>query len=295
MGTMRTLAAQGLPLCALVAAGSPATQAAPFELLCTGSFDTHEALNPVSAGSPTFFAGPTAFTVHALFDTGSPNLAPPLGGPFTGFRAYSPISAEITFGGTSYSIQTAAQNPQAGVTVAIFDGNSLTPGRYGIGMIANPAADGSGFVGDFGSASPPFTASSLVPTVFGDFFGVGRSAGPCSSGSPPACPKVVTPWVLSDAGNTLYNLAFADHAADFGTLTPDGTRLGPLNTARWRPCRNPPPWRWCCSACSGWPGSGRVPPRRWADGAQTRVRRPAALHRPARCARCWSSAGVVQR
>lgn len=99
----------------------------------------------------------------------------------------------MTIGGTSYSIQAAAQNPQTGVTVAIFDQNSFTRGRYAVGMIANPAADGSGFVDDFGSASPPFTASSLVPTVFGDFFGVGHGAGPCSSGASPACPKVVMP------------------------------------------------------------------------------------------------------
>lgn len=231
MKNMRYLAASGLVLCSLAMSGGTA-EAAPFELLYTGSFDTDEALNPASSSSPTFFASPTSFSVRALFDTSSPNLAPPLGGPFAGFRAYSPLSAEITIAGTTYSIQTAAENPLTGVAVAVFDANSFTPGRYGVGLFADPAGDGAGFVGDFRSSSPPFAAASLVPTVFQDFVGVGHSAGPCSSGAPPTCPKIVTPWVLRGAGDVLYNLTFADYSADYLTLTPEGTRLGPLNTAQ---------------------------------------------------------------
>ncbi|MBI0537587.1 PEP-CTERM sorting domain-containing protein [Roseomonas sp. KE2513] len=231
MKNMRYLAAAGLVLCSLAASGQTA-EAAPFELLYTGGFDTDEALNPASAASPTPFSSSTSFAVRALFDTSSPNLAPALGGPFAGFRAYSPLSAEITIAGTTYSIQTAAENALTGVAVAIFDANSFMPGRYAVGLIADPMGDGAGFVGDFRSASPPFSASSLVPTAFQDFVGVGHSAGPCSSGAPPACPKIVTPWVLRDAGNILYNLTFADYSADYLTLTPEGTRLGPLNTAQ---------------------------------------------------------------
>ncbi|WP_169742893.1 PEP-CTERM sorting domain-containing protein [Muricoccus aerilatus] len=159
-------------------------------------------------------------------------MAPAFGGPFNGFRAYAPLSATITIGGTSYSIETALQDPLRGVTVAIFDQNSFTPGRYGIGMFVDPVGDGAGFVGDFGGASPAFTASSLVPTVFEQFFGVGHSPGPCASGMPPACPKVATPWILRDVSNLAYDLTFADYLADYQTVTAAGARLGPLNTAQ---------------------------------------------------------------
>ena len=222
----------GIALCALGGIAGPAAQAAPFELIYTGAFDTDEALTPASAASPNFFASPTSFTVRALFDTSSPNLAPAFGGPFNGFRAYAPTSATITIGGASYSIQTALENPQTGVAVAIFDQNSFTPGRYGIGLFVDPVGDGAGFVGDFGGASPPFTVSSLVPTVFEEFFGVGHSPGPCSSGAPPVCPKIVTPWILRDASGTAYDLTFADYFADYLTVTAPGARLGPLNTAQ---------------------------------------------------------------
>jgi hypothetical protein len=52
-------------------------QAAPFELIYSGSFNTQNALNLASQSSPTYFTGYTPFTIHAWFDTSSPNLAPP--------------------------------------------------------------------------------------------------------------------------------------------------------------------------------------------------------------------------
>ena len=232
MNSAKHLATAGLVLGVLATAGGPPARAAPFELLYTGSFDTDEALTPASATAPRFFASPTPFTLRALFDTNSPNLAPAFGGPFNGFRAYAPLSATITIAGTGYSVRTALEDPLRGVAVAIFDQNSFTPGRYGIGMFVDPVGDGAGFVGDFGGASPPFAASSLVPTVFEQFFGVGHSPGPCASGTPPACPKVVTPWILRDATNIAYDLTFGDYLADYQTVTAPGARLGPLNTAR---------------------------------------------------------------
>lgn len=241
MKSIGHVAAAALALGALVGTGAREARAAPFELVYTGGFDTDEALNPASAASPTFFASPTPFTIRALFDTDSPNLAPALGGPFNGFRAYAPTVATITIGGTSYSIQSALENPQRGVTVAIFDNNSFTPGRYAVGLIVDPAGDGAGIVGDFGAASPAFTAASVVPTVFERFFGAGHSPGPCSSGTPPVCPKVVTPWILRDVAGQAYDLTLGDYLADYLTIDAPGARLGPLNTAEIRAVAVPEP------------------------------------------------------
>src|SRR4051812_12184675 len=61
-------------------------QAASFELIYNGSFNSQDALNLSSQSTPTFFTGATAFTVRALFDTSSPNLAPAVpNSPFVGF------------------------------------------------------------------------------------------------------------------------------------------------------------------------------------------------------------------
>ena len=70
-------------------------QATPFELVYTGTFNTTEALNLASDANPTYFSGTTGFTVRALFDDSTPNLAPAFGGPFAGFRAYAPSLATI--------------------------------------------------------------------------------------------------------------------------------------------------------------------------------------------------------
>ncbi|MBK1656735.1 PEP-CTERM sorting domain-containing protein [Paracraurococcus ruber] len=187
--------------------------AAAFRFDYTGFMGIDEALNKASA-APAPFTALTPFTIRAYFDTASPNLAPAFGGPFDGFRAYAPTSAVITIGGQSFRIESATANPLAGVTVAIFDNASFTPGRYGIGMIADVANDGAGFVGDFGGAAPGYTAGALRSTVLTDFFGVGHGSGVCLSGSPPACPHAVTPWVLRDATNAAWNLTFGNYTRD---------------------------------------------------------------------------------
>lgn len=212
--------------------GAVGAQAAPFELIYTGTFSSVEALNLASASAPTFFTGSTPFTIHALFDDSSPNLAPNAGGPFAGFRAYAPSSATIEIASTPYRIETILTNPLAGVTVAIFDQNSFTPGRYGIGLIADPVSDGAGVVGDFASASPNFTAAALTPTVFGDYAGVGHGSGVCLSGSPPACPHAVTPWVLRDGSNEAYSLTLGNFAEDYPVAQTPGASIGPLNSAQ---------------------------------------------------------------
>lgn len=213
-------------------AAAAGAQAAPFELVYTGTFNSQEALTPASQPGPAYFAGATPFTIHALFNDSSPNLAPSFGGPFNGFRAYAPSSATIDIQGVRFTIASILDNASAGVTVAIFDRNSFTPGRYGIGLLAHPVGDGAGVIGDFTSALPNFTAGALTPTVFTDYFGVGHGSGVCLSGTPPACPHANTPWVLHDSGNTAWNLLLGNFDEDYPVAHSPGALIGPLNTAQ---------------------------------------------------------------
>ena len=221
----RTLLAGALTVAAVGA------NAVPYQLIYTGTFNTTESLNLASAPSRTFFNGTTPFTINAFFDDSSPNVLPP-NPPFLGFHAYVPSSATIRIGATTYSIDTAATNPNAGVTVSIFDTSQIfNPGRYGIGLIANVLADGAGIVGDFASASPGFSVNALTPTTFTDYFGVGHGSGPCATGNPPACPHVDTPWVLRDGSNAVWNLTLGNYEEDFPVPHTAGAAVGPLNTA----------------------------------------------------------------
>lgn len=161
----------------------------------------------------------------------TPNLAPTFGGPFNGFRAYAPSSTTIEIGGMVFSVTSVLDNPTAGVSVAIFDQNSFFPGRYGIGMIADPVGDGAGFVGDFSSASPNFLVSALTPTVFTEYYGVGHGSGVCQSGFPPNCPHVVTPWVLRDSSNVEWHLTWGNYEEDYPEAHTPGATVGQLNTA----------------------------------------------------------------
>jgi len=214
-------------------------QAVPYELVYTGTFNTTESLNLASASSQTFFAASTPFTIRALFDDSSPNVLPPAP-PFLGFHAYVPSLATIQIGGTTYSIETAATNATAGVTVSIFDTTQIfNPGRYGIGLLANVLADGAGIVGDFASASPGFTVDTLTSTTFTDYYGVGHGSGPCASGNPPACPHVDTPWVLRDSSNVAWNLTLGNYEEDYPQPHTPGAVVGPLNTAVITPVPEP--------------------------------------------------------
>jgi hypothetical protein len=215
--------------CAVTALSVQAAEASPFMLIYTGTFNTQEALNLASAPTANFTTV-TPFTVRARFDNSSPNLAPTFGGPFSpfvGFRAYAPSSVTIDIGGALFTI-----DPAAGVTVAIFDQNSFEPGRYGVGLIADPVSDGAGFVGDFESASPNFTVGALTPTTFTDYFGVGHSSGVCSSGTPPACPQLITPFLLRDSSNVAWNLTLGSYAEDYPSAHTSGASVGLINTAQ---------------------------------------------------------------
>lgn len=224
---------QSLALCiaGVLLVAAVRVQAVPLQLTYTGTFNTDEALNLASASSPTYFTTTTPFTIRSLFDDSSPNLAPTFGGPFNGFRAYAPSSTTIEIGGMVFSVTSILDNATAGVSVAIFDQNSFFPGRYGIGMIADPFGDGAGVVGDFASASPNFTVSALTPTVFTDYYGVGHGSGVCQSGFPPNCPHVVTPWILRDASNAEWNLTWGNYLEDYPVAHTPGASVGQLNTA----------------------------------------------------------------
>ena len=91
----RTVAASAL------AAAAASANAAPYELIYTGTFDTTESLT--MASSPTPFATTTPFTIRAFFDDSTPNLLPPIP-VFSGFHAYAPSLATIEMAGTVYTI-----------------------------------------------------------------------------------------------------------------------------------------------------------------------------------------------
>jgi len=210
-------------------------QATQLELVFNGAFNTLDALNPASQSSPTFFTATTPFTINAFFDTNSPNLAPPsppAPPPFAGFRAYAPSVATITIAGTTYGIDTIANNPTAGITVAVFDNNSFTPGRYGVGILQQPPQDGAGIVADFTGASPNYSATNIGPTIYTGFYGVGYGSGVCLEGIPGACSvNAVTPLILHSGANT-FALTLGNYSEDSPAVhdPTTGNLVGPLNS-----------------------------------------------------------------
>ena len=212
-------------------------QGASFELVYNGFFNNQDALNLASQSTPTYFTGDTAFTIRAFFDTSSPNLAPPVpNSPFVGFRAYAPSLATIDIGGQTYTMDTFTTNATAGVTVAIFDQNSFTPGRYAVGILQQPPQDGAGIIGDFSGASPNFTVNTLSSTTtFTGYNGVGYGSGVCVQGANPNCQaNAITPFVLHNGANQTFALTLGNYEETY-SLGPDaGTRgpNGPLNQAQ---------------------------------------------------------------
>lgn len=215
---------------------SSGAQAASFELIYNGAFNNQDALNLASQSTPSFFTAETAFTIRAFFDTSSPNLAPPVpNSPFVGFRAYAPTLATIDIGGVTYTMDTFTANPTAGVTVAIFDQNSFTPGRYAVGILQQPPQDGAGIIGDFSGASPSFTVNTLTSsTTFTGYNGVGYGSGVCVQGAAPNCQQnAVTPFVLHSANQTFaLTLGNYDEAYPGGADAGLRPLSGPLNSAQ---------------------------------------------------------------
>ena len=225
--TIRSLAATLLGLGALIATNTP-TFANTFKFTYTGSFSSANALNP--AGDPTtFLSGPTPFTAEALFDDTSPNLAAPIG--VSGFVAYSPLWATLTLGGHTYDVTTYDQNPVEGVTVAIFDNTTpFGPTHFATGFLQNPLADGAGFIGDWVSATPAFSAAHLTSTVFTDYEGTGYGAGP-NFGS------IVVPIPLSDSKGNPYLLTIGNYEERLANGAP-------LNTAELQAVPEPSSAMW---------------------------------------------------
>ncbi len=187
---------------------APAANAGTFKFVYNGSFNSTDALN--LQGSPTdYFSGSTPFTATALFDDTSPNLAAPVGTP--GFVAYSPIKANLTVGDRTYNVATYNQDSARGVTVAVFDNTtSFGPGHYASGFLQNPLADGAGFIGDWLSASPQFSAAHLVTTTLTNYVGVGYGSGPDLGKGP-----TVVPIPLSDAAGKPYLLTLGNYDEEF--------------------------------------------------------------------------------
>jgi len=212
-------------------------QGASFELVYNGFFNNLDALNLASQSTPTHFTGDTAFTIRAFFDNSSPNLAPPVpNSPFVGFRAYAPSLATIDIGGQTYTMDTFTTNATAGVTVAIFDQNSFTPGRYAVGILQQPPQDGAGIIGDFSGASPNFTVNTLTSTTtFTGFNGVGFGSGVCLQGAPPNCSlNAITPFVLHNGASQTFSLTLGNYQAVYpGGSDPASMGIpGPLNAAQ---------------------------------------------------------------
>lgn len=213
-------------------------QAAPFELIYNGSFNAQDALNLASQSTPTYFTGLTPFTIHAFFDTSSPNLAPsspPAPPPFAGFRAYAPLSMTIDIGSQTYTVDSITTNATAGVAVAIFGQNSFTPGRYAIGILQEPPQDGAGIVGDFQGASPDYTVDALTSITFTGYTGVGHSSGVCLQGTGGNCQlAAITPLALHDSTNLAWALTLANYEEAYpgGPDAGSGRTPGPLNQAQ---------------------------------------------------------------
>ncbi len=217
-----------------------------------------------------------------------PNLVAPL--PFPGFVAYAPSLVELTLGGRTDTVQPFGAASPPGVSVAIFDaGTPFDPGRYGVGLIQDPPADGAGFVADHRGASPAFAlaAGGVVPTTFTGYAGVGVSSGICLIGSPPSCPTAVTPVPMTWAGEA-FALQLGDYEEDgspdglpftatISAVPEPGSRLPGARgrRTRGRRGRRPapvPPRRPATRALNGAPGGPR------ADGRVSRA--PCAPRRP---------------
>lgn len=184
------LFARGALAIGLSAATAAPALAAKFELTLSGVFNgtgagTTETLNAGPGGANILTTPDEPFTLTGIFDSSSPNLIAGLPPPLsTGWVDYAPSSVTLTVGGTNYSVATydgSMLNGGPGFSVAIFDTSQIFgPGHYGAGFIQTPVPDGAGIVGDWLTATPTYTATSLVPTTYSDYFGVGFGSGICS-------------------------------------------------------------------------------------------------------------------
>jgi len=138
----------------------------------------------------------------------------------SGFVAYSPLLVTLTVGGSTYNVATYNQDPVRGITVAVFDQSTpYGPGHYAVGFLQNPVADGAGFIGDWLSASPNFSATHLVTTTFTNYVGVGYGSGPNDANNNPT----VVPIPLTNAADNAYLLTLGNYDEDFTPGVPANT------------------------------------------------------------------------
>jgi PEP-CTERM motif len=188
----RGFAAGALAIALSAASAAPAF-ATKFELTLSVVFNgtgadpatnPTETLTPTGGGANLLTTANEAFTLTGIFDTSTGTLLPPFPFPSKGFVAYAPSSVTLTVGGTTYSVATydgSMPDGGLGVSVAIFDTTQVFgTGHYGAGFIQTPVPDGAGIVGDWLTATPMYTATSLAPTTYSDYFGVGFGSGICS-------------------------------------------------------------------------------------------------------------------
>lgn len=226
--TARTLCLGAIGLAA-VSVALPVS-ARPFELIYTGQLNSADQLY-LTGQTASNLSGPTPYTLRIRFDDGSPNLVGAL--PFPGFVAYTPIFARMRIGGQNFDVAGFPDDTAGGITVAIFDkSNIFTPGKYGVGFIVDPVADGAGIVGDFDGATPEFSVGNIVPTVFTGYNGAGVSAG-IGCGIGPVCTPA--PISLTSSGGQAWSLQLGNRIE----FTAAGA---PLNTASIAAVPEPATW-----------------------------------------------------
>ena len=186
--------------------------ATPFELIYTGTFSSADSLNPTGAAIDTF-PDSTPFVAKAFFDDSSPNLVSKL--PIHGFVAYSPTLATLTIGRDTFTFATYDQDPMHGVSIAISDSTTeFGPlGHYEVGFLQNPVAypvvGSAGFIGDFASVAPIFTAANLTPTTFIGYTRVRYGSGPETSRGSGV--HTIVPIPLTDTHGNTYSLTLGNY------------------------------------------------------------------------------------
>lgn len=204
---------------AAAAALLPAVSAAAvLELQYDGYFSADESL--IGSNGIDLIDATTFFQIRARFDTTSPDLSIP---PLPGWVSYAPTAASIVIHGVTYSIIGHTEDPLFGATVNVFDrSNIFTPNFYGVGLFANPVADGAGLVADFDAANPEFSVDNLVPTEFVGYNGAGFLSGVgCFPLGNPDC--TFQPWRLRDGNGAEYALGFLSRIEEFSEGAPLAT------------------------------------------------------------------------
>lgn len=203
-------------VCALVLLTSTAApaRAQSFMMTMQGILDSRSFITGPGA---TSFGASTPFTLTGFFNTTTQNLVAPIG--VSGFVAYTPSRLELSVSGRTYLVQPFTLANPTGLSVAIFDATTpFDPGRYGVGVIQNPLADGAGIVADYAGATPAYVigTTGVRATTFTGFNGVGVSSGVCLVGPPGGCvTNAVTPIPLTFGADT-YALTLGNYSQDVG-------------------------------------------------------------------------------